>query len=182
MKNYSNAISGPTPQTQPIFGRTDMVKNNAGGYGFEVTPQQRLERFLLIGSEGGTYYVGEQKLTQENATTIIALIKSYGLSVVSTVIDFATNNRAPKADAGLFVLALAATHGDQDTKNASYSAIAKVCKTATHLFTFLANIQNLRGWSRGLRRGVARFYTDKDAGQVAYQLVKYRNRAGFTHK
>jgi 60 kDa SS-A/Ro ribonucleoprotein len=182
MKNYSKSVTGPTPQTQPIFGRTDMVKNNAGGYGFEVTPQDRLERFLLIGSEGGTYYVAEQKLTQENATNIISLIKSDGLSVVSTVVDFATNNRAPKADAGLFVLALAATYGDKDTKTASYSAIVKVCKTATHLFTFLANVQNLRGWSRGLRKGVAAFYTSKDPSQVAYQLVKYRNRAGFTHK
>src|SRR6267142_950864 len=101
MKNYSNVISGPTPQTKPIFGRTDMVKNNAGGYGFEVTPQDRLERFLLIGSEGGTYYVNEQKLTEENATAIIGLIKSDGLSVVATVVNFAENNLAPKADAGL---------------------------------------------------------------------------------
>lgn len=182
MKNYSKAVSGPTPQTQPLFGRTDMVKNNAGGYGFEVTPQDRLERFLLIGSEGGTYYVGEQKLTQDNATQIISLIKADGEKVVSTVVDFAVANRAPKADAGIFVLALAATYGDEKTKNASYAAISKVCKTSTHLFTFLANVQNLRGWSRGLRNGVAKFYTTKNAQQIAYQMAKYRNRAGFTHK
>lgn len=182
MKNYSSAITGPTPQTQPIFGRTDMVKNNAGGYGFTVTPQDRLERFLLIGSEGGTYYVNEQKLTEENATSIINYIKTSGLQVVKTIVDFTENNRAPKADAGLFVLALAATYGDSDTKTASYAAISRVCRTSTHLFTFLANVQNLRGWSRGLRKGVAKFYTNKDAEKVAYQLVKYRNRSGFTHK
>lgn len=182
MKNYSSAITGQLPQTQPIFGRTDMVKNNAGGYVFEVTPQDRLERFLLIGSEGGTYYVGERKLTEENATSIVNYIKTNGLKVVSTIVDFAENNRAPKADAGLFVLALAATYGNEDTKIASYAAISKVCHTSTHLFTFLANIQNLRGWSRGLRSGVAKFYTSKTPEKLAYQLVKYRNRAGFTHK
>lgn len=182
MKNYSNHVSGPTPQSQPLFGRTDMVKNNAGGYVFEVSPQDRLKRFLLIGSEGGTYYVGEQKLTQDNAASIISLIKSDGLSVVNTVVDFAVNRRAPKADAGIFVLALCATYGDSDTKTASYAAISKVCNTSTHLFTFLANIQNMRGWSRGLRKGVANFYTSKDASKIAYQMVKYRNRAGFTHK
>jgi 60 kDa SS-A/Ro ribonucleoprotein len=182
MKNYSKSVTGPTPQTQPIFGRTDMVKNNAGGYGFEVTPQDRLERFLLIGTEGGTYYVGEQKLTQENATNIISMIKSNGAAVLATVVDFAEKNRAPKADAGIFALALLATYGDTETKTATYAAISKVCKTSTHLFTFLANIQNLRGWSRGLRKGVANFYTSKDASQVAYQVVKYRNRAGFTHR
>jgi 60 kDa SS-A/Ro ribonucleoprotein len=182
MKNYSKAVSGPTPQTQPLFGRTDMVKNNAGGYGFEVTPQDRLERFLLIGSEGGTYYVSEQKLTQDNAASIVTYIKADGLKVVSTVVDYATNRRAPKADAGLFVLALAATYGNEATKVASYAAIAKVCGTSTQLFTFLSNVQNLRGWSRGLRNGVAKFYTSKKPVQVAYQMAKYRNRAGFTHK
>lgn len=182
MKNYSSAITGQRPQTQPIFSRTDMVKNNAGGYVFQITPQDRLERFLLIGSEGGTYYVNEQKLTEENATSIVNYIKTDGLRVVDTLVDFAENSRAPKADAGLFVLALAATYGDERTKTASYAAISRVCRTSTHLFTFLANVQNLRGWSRGLRSGVAKFYTTKDSDKVAYQLIKYRNRAGFTHK
>lgn len=181
MKNYSSAITGQTQQ-QPIFGRKDMVKNNAGGYGFEVTPQDRLERFILIGSEEGTYYVNEQKLTQENAESIVEYIKSNGLKVVETVRDFAVNGRAPKADAGLFVLALATTFGNEETKCAAYGVIAQVARTSTQLFTLLANIQNLRGWSRGLRSGVAKFYTSKTPEQVAYQLVKYRNRAGFTHK
>lgn len=180
MKNYSSSIVGKSQQ-QPAFGRTDMVKNNAGGYGFEITPQERLERFILIGSEGGTYYVGEQKLTEENAKNILQLLKTDGLKVVSTVVDFAVNNRAPKADAGLFVLALAAAYGDQSTKNAAYQAVSTVARTSTHLFMFLANVQNLRGWSRGLRKAVARFYTGRSVDQLAYQIVKYRNRAGFTH-
>lgn len=180
MKNYSAGITN-RPQTQPIFGRTDMVQNNAGGYGFLVTPQERLERFLVIGSEGGTYYVGESKLTEENAQSIVGLIKTNGIGVVNTVVDFAVNNRAPKADPGLFVLALAATYGDAVTKKAAYDAISKVTRTSTHLFLFLANVQNLRGWSRGLRNGVGKFYTTRSTDQLAYQLVKYRNRAGFTH-
>lgn len=181
VKNYSSNITNRNQQ-QPAFGRTDMVKNDAGGYGFEVTPQERLERFLLIGSEGGTYYVGEQKLTEDNAKNILNMIKSDGSQVVQTVVDFAVNRRAPKADAGLFVLALAASFGDQTTKNAAYQAVTSVAQNSTQLFTFLANIQNLRGWSRGLRKAVARFYTGKSIDKLAYQIVKYRNRAGFTHR
>jgi 60 kDa SS-A/Ro ribonucleoprotein len=181
MKNYSTGLTNRT-QKQPIFGRTDMVQNNAGGYGFEITPQERLERFLLIGSEGGTYYVGEQKLTQENAENILKLLKTNGAEVVATVVDFAVNRRAPKADAGIFVLALAASFGDQATKNAAYQAVTSVAQNSTQLFTFLANVQNLRGWSRGLRKAVARFYTGKSVEKLAYQIVKYRNRAGFTHR
>lgn len=181
MRNYSTTIQ-KQPQTRPILGRTDMVKNNAGGYVFEATHKQILERFLLIGSEGGTYYTSEQKLTEDNAQNVIRMIRSNGIEVVNTTVDVLVNNRAPKVDASLFVLALAATHGNQETKNAVYTAIPKVCRTGTQLFTFVANIQNLRGWSRGLRKAIAKFYTDKTADNLAYQLVKYRNRAGFTHR
>lgn len=182
MKNYSNLTSTKkTPQTQPMFGQT-MVKNSAGGYSFQITPQEQLERFILIGTEGGTYYATEQKLTKENATAIVAMIKTDGVKVVQTVVDFAINNRAPKADAGLFVLALAASFGNQETKNLVYANLTKVVRNATQLFLFLSNIQNLRGWSRGLRKAVARFYTDKDIDKLAYQIVKYRERAGFTHR
>lgn len=180
MKNYSAGIKNQ-PQSKPIFGRTDMVKNNAGGYVFQITPQQRLERFLLIGSEGGTYYVGERELTEQNAQSVVALIKTNGLDVVNTVVDFAVNGRAPKADAGIFVLALCATYGDAATKKAAYAAIASVCRTSTHLFLFTSNVQNLRGWSNGLRKGVANFYTNRTPEQIAYQMIKYRDRAGFTH-
>lgn len=181
MKNYSKVVTGNTPQTQPLLG-SNQVQNNAGGYSFKISAQEQLERFILIGSEGGTYYVNEQKLTKENAEAIVNHIKYNGKSVVDTVVDFAVNNRAPKADAGIFVLALVTAFGDEEAKVKAYQAISKVCKTSTHLFTFLANVQNLRGWSRGLRNGVAKFYTERNVAGLAYQIIKYRNRAGFTHK
>lgn len=182
MKNLSSLVTNNNSQMNPIFGRIDMIQNNAGGYGFQITLQEQLERFLLIGSEGGTYYVNEKKLTKENAENIIQYIKSNGTKVVTTVVDFVTNNRAPKMDASLFVLALATAFGDQVTKQLAYAAIEKVCRTSTHLFSFVANVQNLRGWSRGLRKAVSKFYLSKDPESLAYQLVKYRNRAGFTHR
>lgn len=181
MRNYSKQL-GKQPQSEPIVGRTDMVQNNAGGYVFKVSDKEQLERFLLLGSEGGTYYVSENKLTLDNAQSIIKLILADGISVVNTVVNFATNRKAPRADASLFVLALAASHGDLETKKAAYAAISQVAYTATHLFTFLSNVQNLRGWSRGLRNGVAKWYTSKDAKTLSYQLVKYRSRNGFTHR
>lgn len=179
--NYSKHVSSKsTPQNKPIFGRTDQVKNNAGGYVFKVNDNHVLDRFILLGTEGGTYYVGEQKLTVENATTIVAAIKADGLNVLKKVKELVT--RAPKRDPAIFVLALLTTYGNQEVKNESYKAIKDVCKTSTHLFTFCQNIQDLRGWSRGLRKGVAAFYTSKTSDQIAYQMVKYRQRNGWTHK
>jgi 60 kDa SS-A/Ro ribonucleoprotein len=45
-------------QARPISGREkEMLPNNAGGYGFQLDDWERLERFLILGSESGTYYV-----------------------------------------------------------------------------------------------------------------------------
>ena len=51
-----------TPQSKPIPGR-EMVKNAAGGFVFKADSWTRMERFLILGSEGNTYYVGERELT-----------------------------------------------------------------------------------------------------------------------
>lgn len=179
--NYSKHVSKKsTPQTKPIFGRTDQVENNAGGYVFKVTDNHILERFILLGTEGGTFYVGEQELTEKNAKTVVNMIKSDGFNVLSKVQELV--GRAPKRDPAIFVLALCTSYGNQEVKNKAYTMIKDVCKTSTHLFTFCQNIQDLRGWSRGLRKGVASFYTSKTADQIAYQMVKYRQRNGWTHK
>jgi len=182
MGNYSKMIS-KTHQTQPIPGKT-MVKNNAGGYSFAVTNQELLERFLLIGSEEGTYYVDKQTLTVENANAVINYIKEDGFKVLSTVVDVLKNKKAPKVDPSVFVLALLAAHGTAEVKKAVYAAIPMpgVLNTATQLFMFLANVQNLRGWSRGLRTAVSKWYTLKTPKDVEYQVVKYRNREGFQHR
>ena len=45
-----------TPQSQPIPGKK-MVANSAGGYSFAVDKWTGLQRFLILGAEGGTYYL-----------------------------------------------------------------------------------------------------------------------------
>lgn len=178
MKNYAASLK-QTQQT-PILGRSDMIKNSAGGYGFKISQKQQLERFLLCGTESGTYYASSSKLTEDNAKSIVSLIKSNGNLVVSTLVNL--KDRVPKKDTIVFVLALVCTYGNQEVKNLAYKEISKICNTSTHLFMFVSQVNALRGWSRGLRRAVARWYEDKNYKSLAYQVTKYRNRAGFTHK
>ena len=170
-----------TPQNEPIPGKP-MVANSGGGFSFAVDKWTRLHRFLILGAEGGTYYVKEKELTVENANAVLECIKEDGLRVVKEIIDISVEGRAPKNDAAIFALALAATFGDPETKRLSYAAIKKVCRIGTHLFTFCQNIQKLRGWSRGLRNGVAGFYQAKTTDDAVYQLLKYRQRNGWTHR
>src|SRR5208337_4472903 len=111
-------------------------------------------------------------LTKDNAGNIIKLITKDGVKVVNRVVEISLAGRAPKNDPAIFVLALATAFGDAATKGAAYAAIKKVCRTGTHLFTFTQAVQNLRGWSRGLRTGVGNFYTDRKEDSLAYQLIK----------
>jgi 60 kDa SS-A/Ro ribonucleoprotein len=171
-----------TPQTQPAPGRTDQVVNNAGGYVFKLSNIDQIKRFLILGSEGGTYYVGEQELTKENASNLIEAIKQDGVGVVHLITEISQAGRAPKNDPAIFALALACTYGNEETKKAAYAAVTKVCRTGTHLFQFAESIKDLRGWSRGLRGGVGKFYTARPDDKLAMQLIKYRQRNGWTHK
>ena len=62
---YPKHATGPTPQRAAIPGREkEMGKNDAGGYAFKIEPWTQLRRFLIFGTEEGTYYAGERKHTQ----------------------------------------------------------------------------------------------------------------------
>lgn len=171
-----------TPQSEPIPGK-NQVENSAGGFGFEIEPLKRLDRFLILGCEGGTYYSSEQKLTKENAKNILELLKGGdGLQVVNRIVQISQEGRATKNDPAIFALSVCASLGNKETKKAALNALPKVCRIGTHLFTFLEYIEEFRGWGRGLREAVAKWYNEKDPCKLAYQLVKYRQRNGWSHR
>jgi 60 kDa SS-A/Ro ribonucleoprotein len=170
-----------TPQNSPIPGRIDMLPNSAGGYSFETNNWERLKRFVVLGSSGGTYYIGERALTIENANNVLMCIRADGVRVVTETVAISDAGRAPKNDPAIFVLALVAAHGDEMARRSAFAALPKVCRTGTHLFQFAEYVQTFRGWGRSLRRGVGEWYTNLAPRALAYQLVKYRQRNGWTH-
>lgn len=170
-----------TPQFQPIPG-SDQVANSAGGYTWMVDDWMQLDRFLVLGSEGGTYYIQPQKLTRENAEAVLRCLQADGRRVVARVVEVSENGRAPKNDPALFVLAMAAGLGDEATRQAAIAALPRVARTGTHLFHFMEFVEGFRGWGRALRRGVANWYTGMDAERLAYQAVKYQQRDGWSHR
>jgi len=183
MPNYlKNALKtlNATPQSQPIPGKP-MVANSAGGYSFAVDQWQRLSRFLVLGAEGGTYYINEKALTVENANSVLTCIQADGLRVVRETVAISQAGRAPKNDPAIFVLAMVAAYGDEAARRAALEALPKVCRTGTHLFQFAEYVQSMRGWGRGLRRGVGAWYTALEPRSLAYQVIKYRQREGWTH-
>ena len=184
-KNIKEALAGlnatETPQSLPIPGR-DMVANNAGGFVFKLDEWKQLERFLILGSEGGTFYVSEKKLTAENANKVLLLLQKDGLKVVAKTVEMLTSGRAPKPDTAIFVLALAAAKGDDATRKAALAAVPSALKTGTQLLKFVDTVNGLRGWGRGLKKAIQLWFKGRKAETLALQLVKYKQREGWSMK
>ncbi|WP_460724976.1 TROVE domain-containing protein [Nocardia heshunensis] len=169
-----------TRQTERADAR--QVRNSAGGFTFEVTPEVRLRRFLTLGTESGTYYTNAHDLTKENAAVVMDFAENRTADLVAEIVAVSTAGRAPKQNPALFALAAAASLGDVDGRRTALEALPLVARTGTHLFLFARYIEQFRGWGRGLRRGVANWYLDKSVDDLAYQSVKYRQRDGWTHR
>lgn len=168
-----------TPQSDPMPG---MAPNSAGGFAFPVDDWARLDRFLVLGSEGGSYYAGERRLTRENAAAVERCIAADGLRTVARIVEISRSGRAPSNDPALLALALCAAAPDAVTRRTALEALPLVARTGTHLFHFAAYAEGFRGWGRTLRRAVARWYAEQPLDELALQAVKYRSREGWSHR
>jgi len=128
----------------------------------------RLRRFLVLGSERGSYYASEWSLTRENAKAVQECVREDGLRAVAEIVRVSADGRAPKNDPALYALALA--------------ALPQVARTGAHLFQFSTFVEGFRGWGRALRRAIGRWYAARSPDALAYQAVKYRQRADVTHR
>src|SRR5437763_6154574 len=167
------------PQWVPLAGQ---APNSAGGFAWAVDAWTRLHRFLILGSEGGSYYASEWSLTRENAQAVEECVAENGPRAVGEIVRVSTEGRAPKNDPALYALALAAGVGDVETRRAALAALPQVARTGTHLFQFALFVEGFRGWGRSLRRAVGHGYAAQPIDALAYQAVKYRQRAGVTHR
>jgi 60 kDa SS-A/Ro ribonucleoprotein len=170
-----------TPQSEKIPG-TSQVPNSAGGFSWAVDDWTRLDRFLVLGVEGGSYYSSERALTRENAEAVERCIAADGARVVRRIVEISAAGRAPKNDPAIFALAMAAKLGDPATRRDALAAMPKVCRTGTHLMHFAESIEAFGGWGRGTRSAVAGWYNGKSAEKLAYQLVKYQARDGWSNR
>ena len=160
MKNLINYIKSPTdtPQSEPIPGSTQ-VPNSAGGYAWAVDDWTRLDRFLVLGSEGGTYYINERALTRENAEAVLRCIAADGPRAVARIVEISRGGpRAEERPGDLRAGARGRAWATTRPRAAAFDALPRVCRTGTHLFHFAQYVEGLRGWGRGLREAVGGWY------------------------
>ena len=171
-----------TPQTEPIPG-SSQIRNNAQGFSWAVDDATRLHRFLILGSANGTMYVSQRELTKQNIEIIEKMLKEgKGRDVVTSIVEVSKAGRAASNDPALFALAACAAADDIGVRQYALSVFPQVARTGTHLLHFLAYVKQFRGWGRALRQAVASWYNNMPEQKLAYQLVKYQNRDGYTQR
>ena len=169
------------PQSAPL--REDQVPNSAGGFAWAVDKWTHLRRFLVLGSAGGTYYISEQDLTEQGLVTIEACLKEDGFRLVNEIVSISEAGRAPKNDYAIFALAVVVAKGDDVAKEEALTVLPRVCRIGTHLFQFVDYLEGFGTLTgRAKRRALARWYVTKDPAKLAYEVVKYRQRDGWSHR
>jgi 60 kDa SS-A/Ro ribonucleoprotein len=133
-----------TPQT--VRDNPRQVQNNAGGYVYGVDDLTRLNRFLIMGSEG-SYYASARTMTLDNAEVLTRMVDADPLRVVQEIVEISTQGRAAKQDPAIFALAVVAGLANDEGKAAAFEALPQVARTASTFFTFSKYLTQFRSWS-----------------------------------
>jgi 60 kDa SS-A/Ro ribonucleoprotein len=156
----------------------DQVQNSDGGFVYQASDETRLRRFLILGTDGGSYYASERELTFENVTFVRDMVRSSESDVLRIILDVSSNTLAPKHSPTLYALACVFQYGT-DWRGAR-SAFTEVVRTPTHLFEFIDYAKTMGGLGPKKRKAIQSWFLNKSADSLAYQAVKYRQRNGWT--
>lgn len=167
--------------------KENQVLNDAGGYVWAVDNMVRLKRFIVMGTEGGTFYATKQELGKENAKALMSLIEEgRGVEAVGVIKEYSVDNRAAKQDPIIIALALCARCKHEPTKQAAYEAITSVLRIPTHLFQFVEYCEQFSkpstGWGRAHRKAICKWYNNKKARSLATLVTKYKQRNNWSHR
>lgn len=179
-----------------------MSRNAAGGFSYKVTDWDQLDRFLILGTTDGTFYVDKNAVMEVNLDAINRCLDNDGDRVVNRVLEITRENRAMSKDPALFVLALAASRKQsrvvkpRDGRDAftidetapaalrALDAVPEVARTFTDLSHFITYLRKpkQRGMGNGVMRRLARWYNNMPVGKLALQVIKFQSRDGVSQR
>ena len=179
-----DALSGinalRTPQSRPIPGRTDMAKNEAGGFVFRQTPLDLLRDFCILGTTGGTFYLSEDKLTLDNANAVFDQVNGNGAGVIEVITEISTAipARAPKNRGCMFALAAVSALGDLEGRQLVKAALPKMARTTDDLAQYFGYRKQLHDGQggRAYHSALTAWLLGVNANDVAFRACKGRQR------
>jgi 60 kDa SS-A/Ro ribonucleoprotein len=167
-----------------------MVQNAAGGYAFAKDLFERLQDFLILGTEGNTYYADEKSRTLQNVQVVHDAIRADGLRAVKLAVEISTARpaRAVKNFPALYTIAAALCSDDLATRQAAAGSTHLVARTTdhqAHLFGYVKSMKGKPGGRNGrspsvggpvFKRAWTNLFVQDRADAVAYRYLKARSR------
>ena len=175
----------PQPVSQPIAKReADMTVNHTAGYVFKLDEMKALERFLILGVTGPTYYVTKDQGMAEANGIITAALQANFYGAIDLACDISQDGRAAKNEQSIYVLARAIATGRADEAAYALARMDKVVRIGTHLHHLMQYLKDGQALS-GSRGKLVQLYVNlwlakQGALKLAYQANKYQTRDGWS--
>lgn len=161
---------------------TDRVQTHNDGVAYKLDPQQQLRRFLILGSEGDTYYASQRELLTTNVEAVRQALDTDFYKAIDEIVDVSDRALAPSNEPALLALAIASSHQNVACRQYALSKLKEVCRTSTHLFHFMAYLSKMRSHGSAVQKAIADWYLSKSPMSLAVQVTKYQQRDGWSHK
>jgi 60 kDa SS-A/Ro ribonucleoprotein len=187
MSSYSRVISNiknigtKNGQAVPRNGHEAIMKpNSAGGMTYAVSDEDLIDRILILGTSGNSYYSTAEKLTSDSIDSIKRMVaEGKGHMVVDHLRSIYNDGRAPKQDPTFFVLALL-TQSDipLEVRKAALQIVIGL-RTFSQLYSWIALKKQLgghKGFGRATRSALLELFKTKNGQQLVYQGTKYISR------
>lgn len=168
-----------------------MVKSHEGGSVFTVSLEQSLLRTLIMGTSAGTLYQSPETFTGEAVDLFVKALSIDPRMTIGITRNVAQNNRAPRPDMCILLLAVALNHEDLLARKLAADFTKSICKTASHLEMLASFVLSMR--PRGAKyattpqvgrlsavkkRAFRSWFDTMDPANLAYQAIKYPERNG----
>jgi 60 kDa SS-A/Ro ribonucleoprotein len=127
------------------------------------------------------YYAGQHELTDDFVAVLKQAIVLNPDRVASEIL-YASDGRAINNSAPLFALVLLSMGETPAAKHAFQSLFPKVVRTGSHFYEWLGYTKALRGFGKIVREAGKSWLSNADVKALAYQLLKYQQRQGFSHR
>lgn len=180
-----NRLSNVPPVQVPVDSH--QVRNDAGGYVYQMGEKSRIFQFLVMGTTN-SYYTSREELLDSRLKDVRVLVNKYPVWTLEKVTSVDARGISQKHNALILVCAILLYHEDQNVRSLARKTLKPLIRTGYHALSYLNYINAVRNFERAQGRkagfGRAKVSVLRDwleglsSRELVLQRIKYHNRDG----